>query len=93
MSPRIVDAVKQRRKDEKFNDVFHAIAKSDTPPTKGEIALETHRSERQVQRILSELREAGRVRRVRDETDGRIVRYDISTTSTTEEIKEVKYDR
>ncbi|NUC74976.1 MarR family transcriptional regulator [Haloterrigena sp. SYSU A558-1] len=76
---RAAKAVQQRRRDEQYNDVFRAIATADTAPTKREIALETHRSDGQVQRILRDLREYGRVRRVRDPEDGRIIRYEITT--------------
>lgn len=65
-------------RDRKFNAVFRAIARAEEPPTRHEITRETHLSDRQVYRVLRALGDRGRVRQIRDEADGRIVRYEIS---------------
>ncbi len=67
-----------RERDRKFNAVFRAIARADEPPTRHQIAQATDLSDRQVYRVLRDLRERDRVRQVTDDEDGRIVRYEIS---------------
>ena len=73
MSPNIADVERNRQ----FDDVFHAITAADEPPTARDLALETHRSDGQVKRILGDLRERGRIRRFQDPEDGRVYRYEI----------------
>lgn len=82
MTGRFAAAVEDQRRTEQHNDVFRAIGSSAQPPTKRELALETNRSKRQVQRILADLREHGRVRQTTDDDDARVVRYEIAAGGT-----------
>lgn len=65
-------------RDRKYNAVFRAIARAEEPPTRHEITQATHLSDQQVYRVLRALGDRGRVRQVKDDADGRIVRYEIS---------------
>lgn len=77
MNTALAEDLRREPRDEQYADVFTAIATAETPPTRRGLELETHRSSGQIRRIVNELREMGRIRRVQDESDGRVYRYEI----------------
>ncbi|APX98728.1 MarR family transcriptional regulator [Natronorubrum daqingense] len=62
----------------KYGHVLTAIASAETPPTRSELALETHRSKSQLRRILTKLHEEDCIEPVPDDDDQRRVRYTLA---------------
>ena len=66
----------EAEREDQYSDVLEAIARAGEPLSKRDLALETHRTDSQLGRIVTELRERDRLREVRDADDHRIVRYE-----------------